>query len=388
MSKRLNIEVRGIGFPNKGAELMLAAICDMIYARYPFAKIVLPPVAGFRDRAVFGVYQLGSVNKFGYDFGVLLKVLPARMRNLFGIVMPSEIDAVIDASGFAYGDQWGEEKAKKRLGANIVRFKAVSKHRKVIMMPQAMGPFSDKPLANQMRTILRNCDLVFARDSTSLRYAREVCDQDHIKLAPDFTNLLEATYQGRQQIPKDAVCFIPNNKMLEMKPDTDPTQYVSFMSSLIKAALALEQNCYVLVHEGIGDVNLANAIATKVGEEIEIIQLSSTKDIKAAIGKSKLVISSRFHGLVSALSQGVPVIATGWSHKYQSLLQDYGVGGHLYNEQTQREEALLALRNLLTNDTELRALKSRVLNGASEQKQLTEKMWLEVFPILDKAIRP
>ena len=123
-------------------------------------------------------------------------------------------------------------------------------------MPQAMGPFSDKPLANQMRTILRNCDLVFARDSTSLRYAREVCDQDHIKLAPDFTNLLEATYQGRQQIPKDAVCFIPNNKMLEMKPDTDPTQYVSFMSSLIKAALALEQNCYVLVHEGIGDVNL------------------------------------------------------------------------------------------------------------------------------------
>ena len=387
MSKRLNIEVRGIGFPNKGAELMLAALCDKIYNRYPFAKIVLAPGAEFRERALFGVYQLGSVKKLGVDFGVLLKLIPARMRNLFGIVMPSEIDAIIDASGFAYGDQWGTEKAKKRLGGNIVRFKAHSKHRKVIMMPQAMGPFVDQSLVHQMQTIFSKSDLVFARDSTSLKHAKSICDQKHIRLAPDFTNLLDPTYQDRQHIPDDAVCFIPNKKMLDMKPDEDPAHYVSFMSSLIKATLALQQNCYLLVHEGVGDSSLAETIANELDADIEIIKLSSTRDIKAAIGKSKLVVSSRFHGLVSALSQGVPVIATGWSHKYQLLLQDYGVSDYLFNENTERENALAALNNLLTNEKQLRALGAKISTAANQQKQLTENMWEEVFPILDEAMK-
>jgi len=35
-------------------------------------------------------------------------------------------------------------------------------------------------------------------------------------------------------------------------------------------------------------------------------------------------VSSRFHGLISALSAAVPALACGWSHKYAELMSDYG----------------------------------------------------------------
>ena len=366
---------------------MLAALCQRLYARYPFAKIVVPPNAEYRLRAVLGTYQLGSVQKFGFDFGLLLKLIPGRMRNLFGIVMPSEVDVIIDASGFAYGDQWGKDKAEKRLGGNIIQFKAKRKHRKVILMPQAMGPFTDRPLIEQMQVIFENADLVFARDPISLSHAQAIYPGNSIRMSPDFTNLLETTHQIPHEIPEDAVCVIPNKKMLQMKAGNDPTPYLSFMATLINVAVGLGQNCYILIHEGIGDINLAKAIISQAEVDVEIIELSSSTDIKTAIGFAKVVISSRFHGLVSALSQGIPVIATGWSHKYQLLLQDYGVEDFLFDESSEHERAVLALRSLLTDSEQHRSVKINITSGAKEQKRLAEKMWLDIFPVLDDAIR-
>ena len=44
------------------------------------------------------------------------------------------------------------------------------------------------------------------------------------------------------------------------------------------------------------------------------------------------MISSRYHGLINALYQSVPVIATGWSHKYEALLNEYDLGDYMISD--------------------------------------------------------
>ncbi|HEX8420420.1 MAG TPA: polysaccharide pyruvyl transferase family protein, partial [Sphingomonas sp.] len=62
----------------------------------------------------------------------------------------------------------------------------------------------------------------------------------------------------------------------------------------------------LLVHEGAPDRELAQDTNATLAEPVELVDLPSPLDTKAAIAAAELIVSSRFHGLVSALSNAVP----------------------------------------------------------------------------------
>jgi polysaccharide pyruvyl transferase WcaK-like protein len=382
MKNSLNIEVRGIGFPNKGAELMLAALCDQIYSRYPNARICLEPLAAYHFRAQYPIFQLGKVIRKGMDIGKLIGLLPTKLRHLFGIIMPSEIDVIIDASGFAYGDQWGAQKAKKRLGDEIMPFKRKADS-KVIMLPQAFGPFEDPALAAEMTKICQHADLVFARDSFSKDYLLGLGSFNNVSQAPDFTNLYKPSGRTEPNLGLYKVCLIPNAKMLEMKAGQDGKHYINFMAKLLRAAVDAELSPYLLVHEGQKDLALAEKIAKEAGCDVPVIQPKTAEEVKASIAFAQLVVSSRFHGLVSALSQQIPVIATGWSHKYKALLESYGMSEFLFDESAGAEDAVNAMLKLFSDAEHHQSIKTAVIEHGSEELTKTREMWQKVFSVLD-----
>lgn len=52
----------------------------------------------------------------------------------------------------------------------------------------------------------------------------------------------------------------------------------------------------------------------------------TAEEIRAYIGKCRFLVASRFHAMIGALQQKVPVLLVGWSHKYQEVLDFFELG--------------------------------------------------------------
>ena len=162
--------------------------------------------------------------------------------------------------------------------------------------------------------------LIYARDEASYLYLKEIRDSEKIKLYPDFTNIFEG------KIPpywdeKLEVAIVPNVRMKDKRQDG--ARYEFFLKRIIEYLLKNGKQPFFLIHGGSEDRMLAERINSMLSKNIPIVDEEDLYYIKGIISKSKGVIGSRYHSLVSALSSNVIAIGTGWSHKYYYLFKDY-----------------------------------------------------------------
>jgi colanic acid/amylovoran biosynthesis protein len=373
------IELRGVEFHNKGAELMLHAILERIREELPDSEFVMEQGGSvpFEKLRANHIYAKLKKKRYGIRYERIGALLPKSLLRGKGYILPKEIDVVLDGSGFAFGDQWGAHKAGYRLADHVADWKRSGK--KVIMLPQALGPFSDEDLIAKMKHIISYADLIFARDEVSFNYIKALSPQSsNIVLRPDFTNLIKGSLPSYFDNTKYEVAIIPNNKMIEATSDKEGEAYSGLLKNMVNIIQSMGYKPFFLIHEGKKDIKLADATNAAIEVPIQVLVEDNPLHVKGIIGASKAVITSRFHGLVSCLSQSVPCLATGWSHKYEMLLKDYHYPEALINVNSSEEELKLSLRNIL-DETSSGVIKSNLAKEATRQKQLSKDMWQMVF---------
>jgi len=377
------VEIRKAGFVNKGAALMLHAALQQVQRNLPAAKVVMEPGRAkspypYVNRASLGLYQKAWLWRAGIPFGDLAAVVPAGIREQYGVVLDKEVDVVLDAAGFAYSDQWGPDLSEE-LARSSKRWKKNGS--KVILLPQAFGPFRDQKSKDAVKAFVENCDLIFAREQISYDYLTEIVgERDNIKLAPDFTNLITGTLPSYFDPEIHKVCVVPNCRMLDKTGDSVAQGYVPFLQRATKMLVERGAKPFLLIHEGEGDARVAEQVSQAVGG-LPILRETDPLAIKGILGACRGTLGSRFHGLVSALSQGVPSLATGWSHKYQMLFADYGFAEGVLNINLSDEELSSAL-DYLTDPAQMQALSTRLNAHSGELKTRTQAMWNEVFELI------
>lgn len=377
------IEIRKAGFVNKGAELMLHAAQQKLKTRYPDATFVMAPTTEksdhpFRKLVQLGFYPKASLWRYGIQWGNLANLAPQQLREMYGVVLDKEVDVVIDAAGFAYSDQWGDDPSIE-LAQSVKTWK--KNGTRVILLPQALGPFTTDKIQAAMKTVAENVDLIFPRERVSYELLTGLTgERANIRQAPDFTNLISGVIPADFDAEQNRFCIVPNCRMLDKTDQQTRDAYLPFLITCTRYLLEKGAKPFVLVHEGKGDLALAEKLSSAVGG-IPIVRESGPLEIKGILGACSGTLGSRFHGLVSALSQGVPALATGWSHKYQMLFEDYGFPEGLV--QVTSDEAEIKRKLDLVTDESAR-IAALIQTRTAELKQQSEQMWQQVFDVIDQ----
>lgn len=375
------VEVIGVWEHNQGAMLMLEAIKQQLSSSIPGARIAVP---ASMSRSVREEYKLLGVLEGNSKRMKLLRLLPSFLLRTQKLIKPDGVDVLLDASGFGYGDYWGISKLRNRLTRRLASWK--SPGCVAILLPQALGPFEDPGMCAEFSEALSFIDLAFARDGQSYLYA-ERCVPDGYELgrAPDFTNLLKPELASEMNKWRGYSFIIPNEKMIAKADEHETTRYLNFLQICAQKISASGRSVAILVHEGEQDLGLAQVIQTKMAVPVPIVVPRSALETKALISTADLIISSRFHGLVSALSSGVPALACGWSHKYEALMSDYQVAQ--YCIRLDDSEATLRLIDQFLGDARKETFREDIKRAAAEQRMLSTNMWRQcVSMIRAKAI--
>ena len=324
------IEIKGVQFVNKGAELMLLAVISKVHEIWPDAKIVLKHNSNspYEKRAKLGTYQ-----KLEWKMKWLEKLFSEKfLKKLilrYGLVSDKYISMTLDASGFAYGDQWGRRGVKNL--CRDLRKSSVS-GKKYFLLPQAFGPFSDNTDKSLLTKALPLAAMVCARERSSYASIEAISSNiNNLYLYPDFTNLLEGLCPDYYKNGENKVLIIPNSNMISSRNENKGwvDVYLEKLNLMVQVITAKGLVPVLLNHEGKGDAEICRQLNELNGQNLEMICDDNPLHVKGIIGASAAVISSRFHACVSALCQGVPCLGTSWSHKYERLFEDYNKGDYI-----------------------------------------------------------
>jgi polysaccharide pyruvyl transferase WcaK-like protein len=349
------IEVIGTGSVNRGAELMLAAVSDQRQYALRGHRLCVP----------WGDISRATRSRLQLDRAPLNVLSSLRM-------VAGKIGAVFDASGFRYSDQWGSAPTVAA-ASQFSRWR--ERGRKIVMLPQAFGPFTGAPMIDAFRRIFEAADLVYARDLESYEHIKSLTGpHDKLRAAPDMTILLEPAPAIRPLPTAGRVVIVPNVRMTDK---ADAAVYFRFLEHSVRLLRERGVPPLFVFHATKGDSAVVEELRRRVGGHLETLDEIDPLALKALLGAARFVVASRYHAIVSSFSMSVPCAVAGWSHKYPGLVQDFNVP-ELLLERLDDLEAATAIYDSLLDPGQRDTCVARLSTAAGLLKTKVHAMWRDV----------
>lgn len=324
----------------------------------------------FEMRSQLGLRQTLWFPDYSRLSGLIGYPILKRYRETLGLTLPREIDWVFDLSGFCYTDHWGPENAR-------VMRRYLDKQQdfdtRYVILPQAFGPFKKPELAESFTEVANQAMLLFVRDDRSREYLEELHIKTPIIKAPDLTTIAPSNAPSWCVSEKPYVCVVPNSRMIEENRGDSEASYTDF---LCRACESLDQQgvkVLFLLFEA-RDRELLDSVCEVLGREVLYLEEDDPVKLRGIIGEAQAIIGSRYHALVSALSQGVFALGTSWSHKYRELFEDYECGNLLIKDINNDKEIQEKI-DIMVNSSARNEYTNRILSRAEDMKESAFEMW-------------
>lgn len=351
MTKAPHIAIIGSALSgNKGASAMLESSIQTLRERLPGARFTLFSMYPDEDAAQNHYPELDIVRASPAELGVainslalayrLLPPLRPLLRDRSSAVRALEdADVLLDQGGITFTD--GREKFLLYNVASILP--AINMGTPVFKCAQAVGPFENPINRWAARTFLPKVATLVTRGrithdfATGLGLTNLLAGADYafsLDLAGD-EDALAGTHVDLSIFDDEVVGLSPS-VVLQKKVDGAGGDYVGHLLEFIDELGDRGTRVLLIAHSARtgtdkthnNDLPLCAEIAARA-KHPELLTFVDrelpSQVLRYLIGRCDTFVASRFHAMVSSLAMGVPTLVIGWSHKYEEVLEMFGL---------------------------------------------------------------
>jgi colanic acid/amylovoran biosynthesis protein len=233
-----------------------------------------------------------------------------------------QYDVVIDACG---GDSFTDIYGLKRLALILYTQRTTQRLGvPLILGPQTIGPFTNRLARFAAARTLRAMTAIVSRDGASSKCAEEMGRKSDVAA----TDVVFALPTPAADVSRDIVLNV-SGLLWENNSHVSSDAYRSSVRSLISELINAGRRVTLLAHvldnpRGDNDVPVAVGLNREFTGAVEVIIPGSLDEARTVLAGANLVIGSRMHACLNALSLGTPVIPWAYSRKFAPLMRDIG----------------------------------------------------------------
>ena len=239
---------------------------------------------------------------------------------------------------------------------------------------QALGPFQSIPNKWLAPLVLRRVKTVCARGARTREHLDSLRGVNAVDVADLAFSLDEAA--GLPSAVSTALSSLDSNFIVVMPSavvkgifESTGGNYVSAMASLVAEIRSKTGRSVVIaphsyragLPEGrMNDGPVCREVAEACVSDSQVLGLDSdltAGELRHLVALGSVLVTSRFHAMISGLATSTPTVVVGWSHKYKEVLDDFGLS------------SLGLDSSALNNPSETAGVVARVLSTRDELSQ-------------------
>ncbi len=310
-------------------------------------------------------------------------------------------DVILDISGDMLTDTYGYKvffrKFKEFIIMNMLK-------KKVIILPQSMGPFHHFGTEAVAQFFLKKAEIVMPREKITQVVLQRLCLENISPIYPDLALSLQP-FSDSEDVSHYAHLIAKSKKTViglsisgsitryagqrkKSNANEDQELFISKFATALQTIRNKYNVVFVFVPHVIGptreddDRIVSRKVARKINEQdcILVEDIEDSRKLKYLISCCDLFIGSRMHANIAALSSGVPTMSIAYSHKYLGIMEMFGLEKYVvdYTVLTQQilEETII---EFIENKAVLREMMQQKMNIVAQDIRRFDEMLIKEF---------
>lgn len=197
----------------------------------------------------------------------------------------------------------------------------------LILGPQTYGPFIQKENEQRAMSVIKKCQMVFARDEMSYQYVEKLVNINELYKTCDLAFALPYDRcDSKQKNGKKIGINISGLLWAEGAENTEKsfklrTDYQSYIETILHYLIEKKDLEIYLISHVSADYKISKLIKDKYPIVNIVDEFDNPIEAKSFIATCDLFIGARMHATIAAISTGVPVIPVAYSRKFTGLFK-------------------------------------------------------------------